>query len=441
MDKQKEIVMDFLRQNQMDCESIDMDQSCKAFIKEMESGLEGESSSLKMIPTYITMDRDIPIDEPVIVMDAGGTNFRVAVVYFDKDRKPVIEDFKLYPMPGTKGEISKLEFFTTIARYIEPVLNRSKKIGFCFSYATETLPNKDGRMMQFSKEVRVKDLIGEVVGENLLNTLKDMGLCGDKKIVMLNDTVATLLGGKAAYADRVFDSYIGFILGTGTNACYFEENNNIKKVAEIADKEGSMIINMESGGYGKAERSVVDIEFDNGTVNPGEYSFEKMISGRYQGGMLLALIKKAVKDGLFSEQFCEKINNINEITSEEISDFLYYPYSANKLSMCCYDSSPANKSGDHLVLYYLIDSIIERAAKLVTINIASIIIKTGSGKNPCAPVCVTAEGATFYKSKLFKSKLEYYVKKYLNDEKELFCEFVKAEDATLIGAAIAGLLN
>ena len=54
-----------------------------------------------MIPTYINMEGEIPLNEPVISIDAGGTNFRVAVIYFDKNRKLVIEDFKNYPMPGS----------------------------------------------------------------------------------------------------------------------------------------------------------------------------------------------------------------------------------------------------------------------------------------------------------------------------------------------------
>lgn len=436
MDNLKDRINIFLDKHGMYYGNLDIETSCNTFISEMEKGLEGNKSSLKMIPTYISMDKEVPTDEPVIVMDAGGTNFRVAVVIFDKDKKPVIEDYKSYLMPGTKGEISKEEFFATIARYIEPVLERSKKIGFCFSYATETLPNKDGRLIQFSKEVRVKDLIGEVIGEGLLKTIKDMGLDGDKKIVLLNDTVATLLGGKADYPDKVFDSFIGFILGTGTNTCYIEENMNIRKASGLMESEGSMLINMESGGYDKVERGVIDVEFDNKTVNPGEYGFEKMISGRYQGGIILAVIKKAAEDGLLSKKFSDAIKDIQEITTEEISNFLEHPFSDTRLSLSC-----SNDSDDHKVLYYLIDSMLERAAKLVTINLASILLKTGKGKDPCKPVCITAEGSTFYKLKLFKGKIEFYIKKYLNDEKGLYCEFVKAENATLIGAAIAGLIN
>lgn len=435
MSKQKQVVKDFLKKYRMYHESIDIEKNCRIFMEEMENGLRGKPSSLQMLPTYITTDKEIPIEEPIIVLDAGGTNFRVATCYFDGERRPVIKNYKSYPMPGTYGEISREEFFKTMARYIEPVLHHSRKIGFCFSYATKVLPNKDGRLIEFSKEVKVRNLIGAVVGESLLKAIGDMGQDNDKDIVLINDTVAALLGGKATYPDRVFESFIGFILGTGTNTCYIEENRNIKKADHLC-KDGSTIINIESGGYGRALRGLIDEEFDGKTINPGKYTFEKMISGRYQGGLIAATIKKAMEEGLFSQYFSENFNKIGKITAKDVNDFLYYPYSKSKLSKCCLD-----KTDDSIVLYHIIDSIIERAAKLVAINLSAILLHTGKGKNPCKPVCITAEGSTFYKSKSFKNKLNHYIKEYLNDKKGLYCEFVKAENAPLIGAAIAGLLN
>lgn len=433
----KEIVGEFLRKYDMDFESVDLDKNSNIFLEEMQRGLDAGGSSLMMIPTYISMDKEIPLNEPVIIIDAGGTNFRVAVVYFDNDKKPVIEDFKLYSMPGTKGEISKEEFFDTMAEYVKPVLSRSNKISFCFSYPTEIQPNKDGRLIKFSKELKVKGVDGELIGENLLKAIKKLGYDGEKKLVLLNDTVATLLGGKAAYPDRVFDSYIGFILGTGTNTCYIEKSANIGKVPMLKGSEGTMLINIESGGYKKVPRGKIDIEFDSGTVNPGDYVFEKAISGAYQGGIMLAVIRKAALEGLFSAEFKEKLEGIRALSSKEIDDFLYYPYGSNTLAKCYRNES----EGDRLTLYFLIDAIIERAARFVTFNLTAVIEKSGKGKNPCAPVCITADGSTFYKSKLFRGKLDYYIRTYTNDVKHLYCEFLKAENGTLIGTAIAGLLN
>ncbi len=440
MQEAKQMAKGFIKKHGMDFESIDIEQCVQGFIQAMNTGLEGKKGPLEMIPTYISAEGDIPLEEPVIVMDAGGTNFRVAVVRFDREKKPVIEDFNRYPMPGTQGEVSKEEFFQTIVRYIQPVLDKSNKIGFCFSYPTEILPSKDGRLIRFCKEVQVKGMEGELVGAGLLEAIKKSGFNADKSIVLLNDTVATLLGGKAEYPDRVFDSYIGFILGTGTNTCYLEENRKIKKLPDISRTGGSMIINTESGAYTNVPRGSLDIEFDNTTVNPGQYSMEKMIAGGYQGGLVLTVLKKAAEEGLFSGDFKKNISGLETLASKDIDDFLYYPYGeASILARCCAGKDTEEGQKDRAVLYYLVDCIMERAAKLVTANLAAVILKTGKGSNPCAPVCVTAEGTTFYKSKLFRGKLDYYVKTYMNEKKGIYCEFVKADNATLIGTAIAGL--
>lgn len=428
-------VEEFLKKYKMDFSSVDLDINCSMFAEEMQKGLDGEESSLMMIPTYISIDSEVPVNEPVIVIDAGGTNFRVAVVYFDADRKPVIEDFKMYPMPGTKGELSKDEFFETMAGYLQPILHRSRKIGLCFSYPVEILPNKDGRLLKFSKEVKVRNVNGEMIGENLIKAVKKLGCCEEMSLVLLNDTVATLLGGKALYPDRVFDSYIGFILGTGTNTSYIEKVKNIGKLPQLKNSEGSMLINIESGIYNKAPRGIIDLEFDSSTSNPGSHALEKAMSGAYQGGIILAVVRKASEEGIFSDNFAGRISGEIILGSREIDDFLYYPYGDNILAGCC------SSDQDRKCLYLIIDAIIERAAKFAAFNISAVIIKTGKGTNPCAPVCITADGSTFYKSKLFKTKLDYYIKSYTNDKLNLYCEFVRAENCNLIGTAIAGLIG
>jgi len=436
----KQQVNAFLAKYKMHYNSIDIEKETATFIEEMEKGLRGEDSSLKMLCTYLSPEGDIPAHEPVIAIDAGGTNFRVAVVHFNKERRALIEEFKSYPMPGSNGEISRGEFFDTIVEYLEPVLDKSDRIGFCFSYPTEMLPNGDGKLIKFTKEVSVRDMPGVEIGSSLTKTISARRTTRPKKVVLLNDTVATLLGGKTAVPERRFESHIGFILGTGTNTCYIEENKNIFKTPTLPH-EGSTIINIESGGYGKAPRGIIDEKFDRDTVDPGNQQFEKMISGAYQGSLLHEIMKKAIEEGLFSRQFDELMKSVHSISSWEINDFCLYPYSEKNVLSKATNNKITGNDSDRLVIYYLIDAFFERAARLIAINLASIMIKTGTGKNPCLPVCVATEGTAFYKSKLFKGKLEYYVKNFMNDNMGIYCEFVKAEDATLIGTAFAGLLN
>lgn len=429
-----ESVNQFLYKMEMDYQSIDIDSSCSQFIGEMKNGLSGSASSFKMIPTYLSVGGDIPTEKPVIVLDAGGTNFRVAVLRFDSEGKPRIESYNKYDMPGVDEEITSDEFFEVIISYLSPVLDCSDKIGFCFSYAAEPAPNMDSVIIAMGKQLKIKGFIGKSLGQGLKDALKKHGMPADKQIVVLNDSVATLLGGKALSGERVFDGYIGFILGTGTNTCYTETVENIQKLP--LNTAGSMIINIETGGYANFKRSAIDALHDAGTMDPGRYAYEKMISGRYQGSLLLTMIRKAMQENVFSAGFEKNLEEtMTALSAKEIDEFLYYPYGKNKLSNCCCSEQ------DRTSLYYLIDALIERAAKLVLINLASVMIMTGTGKNPCRPVCITVEGSTFYNSKLFQGKLAYYIKKYLNDERRLYCEIVKAENATLIGTAIAALIN
>ena len=426
----------FLAAHNMDPEGICLKTNTERFLQEMEAGLKGEESSLLMLPTYISIDQQIPAGERAVVVDAGGTNFRVATVAFQQDGQAVIEDFENYPMPGTQGEISIQEFFDTAAEYLEPVIDKSDKIGFCFSYPTEIFPNRDGGLIRFVKEVQVRDSEGAYMGRGLLNAVRARGHKEEKKIVLVNDAVTTLIGGKAAFPDRQFDSYIGFIWGTGINTCYMEENSNILKAAGEIPPKGTMLINVESGGYSKAPRGDLDELFDSSTVNPGSYQFEKMISGAYQGGLVLTVLQQAAEEGLFSPSAQAELKALASLSAREVDQFLFYPYGDSPLSRCC-----AGREEDCQMLYFLVDGIMERAARLVAFNLAAVMLKTGKGTNPCRPVCVAMDGSTYYKSKLCKEKLGAYVKEFLNEQLGLYCEFVKAENANLIGAAMAALLN
>jgi len=430
-------VIDFLKKYGMDYEDIDIEKTCDIFSQEMEKGLAGQDSSLQMIPTYIEIDRELPINKPVIAVDAGGTNFRVATVYFDESRKPIIENFKSYTMPGFKEKVSKQRFFEIMAGYIEQTVNISPNIGLCFSYPAEIFSNKDGKLIRFSKEIKAPEVEGEMIGENLTLAIKALGCEDSKHIVLLNDTVATLLAGRAGFHNRAYSAYIGFILGTGTNCCYIEQNKNITKKKDL-DPAKTQIVNVESGAFGKAPRGAIDLQLDESTLNKGASTFEKMISGAYLGPLCLRAAQVAAEDGFFSNATAQHLKKIEQIDTKDINDFMYNPKGpGNPLA------SFFNNGGDEDVvrLYYLIDRLVERAAKLTAINLSSVVIKSGKGENPCLPVCIVAEGTTFYGLKSLKTKVEYYLKGYLEDQRNIYYDIVNVENATLIGAAIAGLTN
>jgi len=430
-------VTDFLNKNEMNPADIDMENTCQVFLKEMERGLNADQSSLAMLPTYIETERRIPLNKPVIVMDAGGTNFRVATVSFDQDGSSNIENFKLFPMPGVKQQVGKDRFFKTMAGYLDEIVDKSANIGFCFSYPIEMFPNKDGRVLYFSKEIKADEVAGSMIGENLKAAIRSSGSIGKKHVILLNDTVATLLAGRADVKGMSFDTYIGFILGTGTNCSYIELNKNIIKTRDL-DLTKSQIINVESGGFGKAPQGKIDKDFDQSSNSPGMYVFEKMISGAYLGPLCLWTVRAAAEEGLFSKDTAQNPKKIKELSTKDVDDFMSYPQGKGGPISSAFKQSSEE---DLATAYYLIDRLIERAAKLTAINLSSVAIKSGKGQNPCRPVCIVAEGTTFYQLKSLKQRVEYYLKDYLVNQKGIFYEIINVENATLIGAAIAGLTN
>jgi hexokinase len=422
---------EFLKSHKMTAADIDMQQVVDVFLSEMNAGLAGSESSLRMIPTYIETDNELVPNQKVVAIDAGGTNFRTATVYFDDNLKMVCENLKNGRMPAIDQELGKKEFFETMAGYLEEYKNAAEKIGFCFSYAVEIFPDKDGKLLEWSKEIKAPEVIGEMVGRNLLEAMGTPG----KPLVVLNDTVATLLAGKAATAGKKYDTYIGFILGTGTNTAYIELNDNIVKTSGL-HSGSSQVINIESGAFGNPPRTDIDLLFDSQTKNPGRYVFEKMFSGGYFGGLCTTALKQAAKEGVFSVETTSRIIALTELTSEEVNKFVSgIDPDQNQLSFALLTDE------DRTEAEVIVEGMIERASKLVAANLAAVILKTGKAKSSEKPVLMTIEGTTFYKLKDFQVKFEKYLQEYLSGENQRYYEIVEVANSSLIGAAIAAIVN
>jgi hexokinase len=421
----------------MNVSGIDARTTCADFLAEMTRGLNGEPSSLVMIPTYIETARELPRGRTVIALDAGGTNLRVAAVTFNQDGKAVVEALTRHRMPGTEGEIGREEFFRALAGYVKPLAGRSETVGFCFSYPAEILPDKDGKLIHFTKEVKAKGVDGQVLGKNLTRALEADGVSRPPRVVLLNDTVATLLAGRNAVPGRRFDDFVGIVCGTGFNASYVERNEHIRKLSGL-DPSASQVINTESGSFGLCPGGSVDDAFDAKTATPSKYRYEKMVSGAYLGPLGAFAMKEAAAAGCFSPPGARALQGVRELSTRELNDFLLHPDAAdNPLGLLC----RGLPSEDRLGLRSLLDAIVERAALLVAITISSVVLKTGKGRDPAAPVCVTVDGTTYWELASFHKRVQSHLGKLLSADQARAWEITSVSDAPLLGAAIAALTN
>ena len=114
-----------------------------------------------------------------------------------------------------------------------------------------------------------------------------------------------------------------------------------------------------------------------------------------------------------------------------------YPYGNNPLAKSC----AKGEENDVQILYAIADRMVERAAKLTAINLSAMAIKTGEGTDPTRPICIVADGTTFYHMKSLRARVEFYLKNNLEDQRGIYTEIISVENAPVIGAAIAGLTN
>lgn len=411
---------DFLRFIDMHPQQTDITQTMVDIISEMKRGLCGEVSSLAMIPTYVSPSVS-PIDgEPIMVADIGGTNLRMGLCTFNNG-KPALSDVNKEPIPGSYGEITADEFFDTIAEKLLPFTDKSSRIGFCFSYPAEIFPDRDGSIVRLNKELHVKGAEGIVIGRELRTKLLHKGVNKKLSFTLLNDSTAELLGGAAELRLSGEGGLAGVVLGTGSNSCYFEKGNNIKKLKN----SGDMIINCESGCFSKAFRGKADIMTDNASGIPGDHLLEKMIGGAYLGTVVANTAILAAEEGLLSDSFstCFEYFSLPELDE-------YIRGGNNCVSaMCRYD--------DNAVLHYIIDAAFERAARLVCANIAALCLQTDGGRTEDRPFCVVAEGSTFYNSLLFYDKLIDNIDDYVRNRLGRYVVLHRAENSTLVGAALS----
>lgn len=411
--------------------NIDRQGMIASFLSEMEKGLKGEESSLPMIPAYVGVSGKIPAGMKAAVLDAGGTNFRSAIVSIP----PQIENKRNQPMPGTENEVSDEDFYAAFADEVKRVLPdaTAQKIGFCFSYNCDATPELDAKLNCWTKGIRAPGIVGQYVGKELLKRL------GGGKIAIVNDTVATLLAAKATEGERTYSSYLGFILGTGTNTAYVEKNSNITKLAGL-DPEGSMIINAESGSMNKIHRSRFDVAMDSKTNDPGHNPFEKMIAGGYLGGIGLEVFKAAAKEGFFSKSAADKITGMAALATMDLDNFVAHFKKEgrdNPLDAIFADANDA-KMARRLAL-----PIFERAAVLTAVHLAAFVIKTGEGADPSAPVAINADGSTYYKTRAvpFAETVVKELDDMLVKRRNIHYEITPmVEDAPMVGAGIAAML-
>ena len=444
---------DFARYYGFHYDSLEPMALVKEILIDMERGLKGLSSSLPMIPSYITPVSQVLPGKTVLALDAGGTNLRASRVHFNEQGKAVAEGTVKHSMPGTKGRVTAVQFFDMMAEAALPVLESSSNIegiGFTFSYHMEILPNADGILLAFSKEVDAPDVIGKAIGAELREALARKGYIYDGPIVLLNDTVATLLsgiasipvdGGDAAQPEApVKNAYgiaggpvIGFILGTGFNTAYPEIS--IPKI-NFESKDAPQIVFCETGTFNLRYRGPLDREFDSSTKTPGAYLLEKATSGAYLGPLSLHILKQAIRDKVIRFKRSEEFLAMPQLETRVLNEFSRSPLAAEGPLGSFFGLDEADALA---AVQYLVSIITERGALFAASVLAATVERMQAYCEPYAPVRIAVEGTTYMIYKGMRRSLDAWLHTMLIWEKFRPYVIVPVEQASLFGAAVAAM--
>ncbi len=412
------MVEQFLQKHNQSTNNVNVDKMVSLAMEEMRHGLTVNDGTIPMIPTYLqNVDRDKIKAGKRMLIDAGGTNFRSAVGYFDENGNVKIEQLQKTKMPASDEYLTKEQFYNKIAQNVRYLADDCVDVGFCFSYQVDMQPNMDGEVVMFSKEVKAPEVIGTYVGAETLSAIKQYSDV-ERKIVILNDTVATLLGGMAI-SQKKYSAYVGYIFGTGTNLCYIEDTKNITKVQNLP--QGKMLINTEMGGCASFSQGDFDVIVANSTASPTKQLFEKMSSGKYLADIIAQAFNFGEREGLFEmplKMYGFELKDVSAFLNGSV-DGVYDIFSCD---------------GDRQKAREICLNLIDRSAKLGAILNASAVLMSCQDKT--TPVAIVAEGTTFNKLPTFRDNFEKYLKQIFAPHGIAF-DIVQGEELNLVGTLMA----
>lgn len=383
-----------------------------AFREKVEEGLNKNNAEIQCIPTFI-LPKATDVKGKALVLDLGGTNYRVAIVDFSTE-KPII-----YPNNGWKKDMSIMkspgytreELFKELADLIVEIKREEEMpIGYCFSYPTESIPGGDARLLRWTKGVDIREMVGQFVGKPLLDYLNEKNKIRFTGVKVLNDTIASLFAG---LTDKSYDAYIGLIVGTGANMATFIPSDKITKLDPECHVQGLIPVNLESGNFYPPFLTAVDDTVDATSDSLGKQRFEKAVSGMYLGDILKAAFPL--------EEFEERFD------ARKLTAIMNYP-------------------DIHKDIYVQVAHwIYNRSAQLVAASLAGLIALLKSYNRDIHRVCLIAEGSLFWSESRKDKNYNILVMEKLQELlRELELEDVEVhinsmDNANLIGTGIAAL--
>lgn len=427
----------------------------KHLVNEMVKGLKEDGHTLKMLPSYVLNRPKGDETGHYLALDLGGSTLRVCEVNLSgsggdlrlrQTTKSLSIEEKMLPADQLFDLLA-----TSVAEFIgfesgsvnsvqspisprTPQPNINYKLGLTFSFPIQQKSLTSGVLLQWNKGFGSADVIGKDVVALLRSAFDRKGLNNIEISALLNDSVGTLIS--QAFKDP--DTYIGVIIGTGTNAAYVEKIDCIPKWKGDSHGSNEMIINTEWGNYNEEavlQLTPYDLAVDRASKNPKKQMFEKMFSGMYLGEIVRYILVELASSG--------------ELFNGKMSDELRTPYSFDTMFMSRIERDHSAELSDtravlesllHIssttlrdrkIVKHVCELVGIRAARLAAAGVAALVTKINK-----LDVCTVAvDGSVFQYYPHFANRMRDALKEILGISAENII-LEQAKDGSGLGSAL-----
>ncbi|XP_027462466.1 hexokinase-3 [Zalophus californianus] len=403
----------------------------------MVKGLRGEASSLRMLPTYVRATPDGTERGDFLALDLGGTNFRVLLVRVTAGGVKITS--QVYSIPEYVAQGSGQQLFDHIVDCIvdfqqkQGLSGQSLPLGFTFSFPCRQLGLDQGILLNWTKGFNASDCEGQDVVCLLREAIGRRQAVELNVVAIVNDTVGTMMS--CGYEDPRCE--VGLIVGTGTNACYMEELQN---VAAVPGDSGHMCINMEWGAFGDDGsldllRTCFDANVDQASINPGKQSFEKMISGMYLGEIVRHILLHLTSLGvLFRGQPTQRLQTRDIFKTKFLSEIESDSLALRQVRAILEDLGLSLTSDDALMVLEVCQAVSQRAAQLCGAGVAAVVEKIRENRGlEELTVSVGVDGTLYKLHPHFSSLVAATVRELAP---RCVVTFLQSEDGSGKGAAL-----
>lgn len=402
----------------------------EAFDTELKKALQNDCSSLHILPSFLSPPTGQEKGE-YIALDMGGSNVRAVCLTLQGGghyviqraiRKPLQDPVRGYDLTSVSATGAQLYAF--IADLVGMVAQPKKtySLGFTFSYPMKQDAADKACLTHWTKEIHTSNVIGHDIKTMLQWALEERGLKGIAPVAILNDTVGCLMAG--AYTDPVVCT--GSICGTGYNTCYVETS--------LSNRNGPMIVDMESGNFAVAPSNSYDEILDRHSTDPGRQRFEKMVSGKYMGELLRLAVLDLAQQGLLplSDKSYNELQKPFALGAEALNWLISdHPKSGALLGTMNLQDDMLYSARSRECLTAVARAIVTRAEKLIAASFTAILARYRTGDERMA---VAVDGSVFEKMPGFSRGIERILRHNLRPAP---IELLHVQDGSVLGAAIA----